>query len=275
MRQLSDGGNSGEALVLEALANHDRVPDAHAGGPVDESRPVRDIPVDDTFWHRFLPGAVRFSAGGEPVASGLRRAERQSLGSAGDFRVREFAAGRWHARCALAKLGLGDVVLPRRSDGAPSWPAGIVGSIAHTVCEGRIYAIAAVARSNAVIALGVDVEAPSRLAPRVWPRLLTEYELEWLLSLPSAQRGPRVLERWCAKEAIAKANGCIGDLRQIEVHALASDSFTAAATPAKRLDAACALQPGDCYGTSKSNAAGWTFAVAARLAPEAAGVVPS
>ncbi|MDO9453365.1 MAG: 4'-phosphopantetheinyl transferase superfamily protein [Stagnimonas sp.] len=74
-------------------------------------------------------------------------------------RRESFLAGRAVAAAALQALGQSQPVL-RADDGAPRWPAGMVGSIAHNAA----FAIAIVAPASAVPALGVDVE-PDALLP--------------------------------------------------------------------------------------------------------------
>ncbi|MGW7821409.1 4'-phosphopantetheinyl transferase family protein [Streptomyces puniciscabiei] len=56
-------------------------------------------------------------------------------------RRREFATARVCARRALQALGLPPAPIPPGSNGAPQWPAGVVGSITHR----RRYCAAAVA----------------------------------------------------------------------------------------------------------------------------------
>lgn len=68
-------------------------------------------------------------------------------------RRQSFLAGRSVADAALQALGGAAPVL-RAADDAPLWPAGTVGSIAHSAA----FAIAIVAAASAVLALGVDVE---------------------------------------------------------------------------------------------------------------------
>lgn len=76
------------------------------------------------------------------------------LAAAAPRRVATFIAGR---HCAIHAMGLLGVEAPsviRGQIGAPKWPEGVVGSIAHT----DDMAIAAVARSHAAQSLGVDCE---------------------------------------------------------------------------------------------------------------------
>lgn len=115
-------------------------------------------------------------------------------------RRREFAAGRWCARQALARLGLPDVPLPPAPDRLPRWPAGVVGSIAHsdTIC------IAAVAWRERVQALGVDAEPWQPLDAELWPLIGTPTELRWLMRQPPRLRGYLMRALFSAKEATYK-----------------------------------------------------------------------
>lgn len=112
---------------------------------IDEGITVFELPPDgwaavaalDTAADRAPPWAVAIAD-----AEGWLGARRQS-----------FLAGRAVAAAALQAVGHSTPV-PRAEDGAPLWPAGIVGSIAHSAA----FAIAIVAPANAVLALAVDVE---------------------------------------------------------------------------------------------------------------------
>ena len=67
---------------------------------------------------------------------------------------RPSGAARLVARDLLARLGYPGVALPKSTSGAPRWPDGIVGSLAH---DERV-AIAAVAKQSDLAALGIDIE---------------------------------------------------------------------------------------------------------------------
>jgi 4'-phosphopantetheinyl transferase EntD len=73
---------------------------------------------------------------------------------------RATGAARWIARGLLADMGLNDVAILRASSGAPVWPAGITGSLAHD----NEMAVAAVAPVSHIASLGIDVE-PARPLP--------------------------------------------------------------------------------------------------------------
>ncbi|MGX1852344.1 4'-phosphopantetheinyl transferase family protein [Streptomyces sp. NPDC055299] len=92
--------------------------------------------------------------GDEPPAAALLPEEEPHVSRAVDKRVREFSAGRWCARRAMAGLGVPPVPVLPGPRGEPGWPAGLVGALTH--CEG--YAAAVVARSTEVLALGIDAE---------------------------------------------------------------------------------------------------------------------
>ncbi|MBY6218107.1 4'-phosphopantetheinyl transferase superfamily protein [Qipengyuania aquimaris] len=80
------------------------------------------------------------------------------------FRRRnEFAAGRAAVRMAAMADGTKPFAVPMGVDRAPVWPAGIVGSIAHTsdVC------LAAISRSKRYAAIGIDIEHCAALPPDI------------------------------------------------------------------------------------------------------------
>ena len=109
---------------------------------------------------------------------------------------RQSGAVRIVARDLLEQLGHTDAALPRLSNGAPQWPDGIVGSMAH---DKRV-AVAAVMPSTGSSYIGIDVEPAEPLPPKVMETIST----------PGEQRryDPDVLEGrilFCAKEAVYKA----------------------------------------------------------------------
>lgn len=114
----------------------------------------------------------------------------------------EFLTGRSCARRALAAIGVPAGPIPARQNGAPLWPAGVVGTITH--CEG--YRAAAVARATDLASLGVDAEPHAPLPDGVLRVIALPEEREWLGELAARSPGPhwdRLL--FCAKEAVYKA----------------------------------------------------------------------
>jgi 4'-phosphopantetheinyl transferase EntD len=69
-------------------------------------------------------------------------------------RRREFLRGRAAARRALLKIGTSASAIPIADDGAPIWPAGVIGSIAHK----RGLALVVAGRRTDFIAVGVDLD---------------------------------------------------------------------------------------------------------------------
>ena len=139
-------------------------------------------------------------------------------------RQREFALGRACARAALEKLGLGDAVIGRDTNGAPLWPDGIVGSITHT----KGYAAALVAESARFAGIGVDAERVGGVTRNLWPRLFDKAELDYLAALDDAAQACAATLIFSAKETSYKARGCSGPLvfQDIRITAQA-DGFTA------------------------------------------------
>jgi 4'-phosphopantetheinyl transferase EntD len=144
-------------------------------------------------------------AAGRALAMPLTARERKSLGTVSTDRALEFASGRAYAKRALSMLGIDNVDLPIGPNRAPVWPTGIVGSITHVRCgDGGMYA-AAIARTDVVQAIGIDLELEDSLDPHVWPYVVTQRELERILALPAGSRRKEAQYIWGAKEAVTKA----------------------------------------------------------------------
>src|SRR5215475_15727645 len=85
---------------------------------------------------------------------------------------RASGAARVAVRQLLARLGYPECPVPRAPSGAPIWPMGVVGSLAH---DARV-AVAAVGRSRDVAALGIDVEPAQCLPPELMDMIATPQE---------------------------------------------------------------------------------------------------
>ena len=155
---------------------------------------------------------------GQALAMPLTARERASLGAVDANRIREFESGRAYAKRALAMLGIRNVDLPIGPSRSPVWPIGVVGSITH-VQHGRngTYVAAAVARTDAVLAVGIDFEMEDSLHPHVWRHVLTKRELERILAFPVRTRRTEAQYIWCAKEATAKTVEQPFDPAELEV----------------------------------------------------------
>lgn len=120
----------------------------------------------------------------------------------------EFVTGRLCARKALAKLGIADFPILMTEDRAPVWPRDIVGSISHA--EG--YCGAAVARTESVLGVGLDIERVGRLPREDWKHVCTGQELSWIESLGGQQQHVSLAIVFSAKECVYKC------LYQLERH---------------------------------------------------------
>jgi 4'-phosphopantetheinyl transferase EntD len=135
--------------------------------------------------HRFIsPGDEYALLPQEAVAAWPEKARRRS------------GAARSVARELLGRVGNRAAAVPKAPSGAPIWPPGIVGSLAH---DSRV-AVAAIAPQRDFAAIGIDVE-PAEAPPReLVTTIATPAERE---SLHAYLYGGRLL--FAAKEAIYKA----------------------------------------------------------------------
>lgn len=115
-------------------------------------------------------------------------------------RVHQSRCARALAVDLLDAQGLVADSIPKGPVGEPIWPEGVVGSLAHT--EG--FAVAVVARRQACVALGVDVEPAQALPDDVAELVLRAEERGWA---ESVQRDEICASRmiFCAKECVHKA----------------------------------------------------------------------
>jgi 4'-phosphopantetheinyl transferase EntD len=109
---------------------------------------------------------------------------------------RASGAARIVARELLARLGHLQCPVPRAASGAPVWPPGVVGSLAH---DARV-AVATVGLAHDVGALGIDVEPAERLPPDLLDVVATPQER---LKIQDDPFDGRLL--FAAKEAVYKA----------------------------------------------------------------------
>jgi 4'-phosphopantetheinyl transferase EntD len=109
---------------------------------------------------------------------------------------RASGAARIVARQLLARLGYPECPIPRATSGAPVWPGDVVGSLAH---DARV-AVAAVAASRDVGALGIDIEPAECLPSELLDLVATPQER---LEIGDDPFQGRLL--FAAKEAVYKA----------------------------------------------------------------------
>ena len=150
-----------------------------------------------TLW----PTGVAFSeAATVGAAPGLWPAEAAYIARAAPKRAAEFAFGRACARAALGQLGIPPCAIAAGADRAPLWPTGICGSISHT--DG--YAAAAAALDRDFLGVGLDAEPAGRVAQKLWPKIATATEQEWLHGLGQERQAHAATLLFCAKEAFYK-----------------------------------------------------------------------
>jgi 4'-phosphopantetheinyl transferase EntD len=109
---------------------------------------------------------------------------------------RASGAARIVARELLADFGHIECAVPKAPSGAPIWPAGMVGSLAH---DHRV-AVAAIAKSYRFFALGIDIEPAEVLPSELLDIVATPQER---LQIRNDPYHGRLL--FAAKEAVYKA----------------------------------------------------------------------
>ena len=149
--------------------------------------------IDAIVWPGLLIGHRLISPGDEDA---LLAEEAASITTSLVAARRASGAARIVARELLARLGHARCPLPRGVSGAPVWPAGIAGSLAH---DDRV-AVAAVGLQADAGAVGIDVEPAVALPPDLLALVATPRELSRMADDPL--RG-RLL--FAAKEAVYKA----------------------------------------------------------------------
>jgi 4'-phosphopantetheinyl transferase EntD len=138
------------------------------------------------------------------LTSHLREHEASQVSGALRMRQLEFAAGRWCARHALARLELKVEELVNGPDRAPQWPDGVVGSISHCA-KPRARAVAVVARSGPIGGVGVDIEDASPLQSDIFDRVVSAVERRRLTTVDTATRMRTGKLIFSAKESYYKS----------------------------------------------------------------------
>ncbi len=109
---------------------------------------------------------------------------------------RASGAARIVARELLVRLGEPAQAIPKSTSGAPAWPAGVIGSLAH---DDRV-AAAALTTREVVTGLGIDVEPAQPLTADLLGIVATPSELRELRG-----DGIRARALFAIKEAVYKA----------------------------------------------------------------------
>ena len=145
-----------------------------------------------------VPGDLRVGcrAIGPDDEAALLPAEAQALTTTVAAARRASGAARRLARDLLADLGAPAGAILRSPTGAPSWPRGFVGSLAHD----EAVAVAVVARAASGAGLGIDVEPAESLPVDVAELVVTAAD-----RLGDAGDGLGARLAFVAKEAVYKA----------------------------------------------------------------------
>lgn len=114
-----------------------------------------------SLWTALLPASVVVATAEHDLDGNLADDERDAVAMALPERRAEFVTGRVLARQALAVLGIQWASIPVARSGAPVWPAGLVGTITHSVG----LRACAVARRGEHAGVGIDV-TPARPLPQ-------------------------------------------------------------------------------------------------------------
>lgn len=126
------------------------------------------------------------------------------LRDAGAIRRQEFAAGRYCARTAIAKLDdrRSGEAPGRGADGAPTWPAGLTGSITHA----GGFVSAAVARADRIDGLGIDTEriVTAEVAREIAELVTCPAELDRVAGMAGFDRATALSLCFSAKESLFK-----------------------------------------------------------------------
>lgn len=137
--------------------------------------------------------------------------EKLLLTAAAPARAQEIRAGRSTARVVMAELGFRPTAVMADANGAPLWPSGLCGSIAHS----RRHIAVAMCRIREFRSLGIDIE-DGRALGRASPDVASDVELRQLVSshvAPNGETAARLV--FSAKEAIFKCQAPITGLQTL------------------------------------------------------------
>lgn len=164
-------------------------------GTADPSRAERAL--DDAV-AAILPHDMRFAC--RAIRQGDRALlmpdEAASISSRKDSMRDASGAARHVARVLLAEMGFFGVSVLRAASGAPVWPAGVVGSLAHD----DDFAVAATASATSFAGMGIDIEPAEPLPAEVADILRIDRDV---LDGVDETLATRLL--FAAKEAVYKA----------------------------------------------------------------------
>jgi 4'-phosphopantetheinyl transferase EntD len=130
----------------------------------------------------------------------LTPSELKSISHCAEKRIQDFTRGRACAHRVLSELGIQNFSLLAGEKREPIWPAGITGSITHTVG----FAAAVAAPRSGIASIGVDCEIIESVDEELWSRICTPTEQARLMRMPVMERGRQAALIFAAKEAFYK-----------------------------------------------------------------------
>ena len=164
-----------------------------------------------------IPGVLighRMISTGDELA--LLPEEQRAFATSVDKVRRASGAARIVARRLMAQMGQLQQAVPKGASGAPVWPEGLVGSLAHN----SQVAVAALARRMDFSSLGIDVETAEPLEADLLDLIATPAERKAIANDPC---GGRLL--FAIKEAVYKAvhplDGVFLEHHDVEVNLVA------------------------------------------------------
>ena len=146
----------------------------------------------------FSRDVVAVEANPQTIQGVLRPEEEIRVRGCVPKRRREFRAGRLCAREAMRRLEGPDGPILWDAAGAPRWPEGITGSIAHADRH------CAVVLARDLPALGLDIERVADVEGPCWRLICVQQELAGLRSLASRERQKMAALLFSAKECFYK-----------------------------------------------------------------------
>ena len=179
-----------------------RLPDVQRAENEGQGEGSFDLSIHDPVFLRAIdalavPGLLighRVISQGDELA--LLREEMASLSFPAIERRRASGAARRVARELMNSMGFAGIPILRSTSGAPIWPAGVVGSMAH---DDRI-AVAAVGLRRDLDSVGIDIEPAAPLPPDMLELTVTPRERRAIADNPL---GAKLL--FAIKEAVYKA----------------------------------------------------------------------
>lgn len=143
---------------------------------------------------------IFFSTFEEQNPSSLDPVEKRYVKDSVEKRQKEYATGRWCAKKAMQKLGVGADMILVGPNNEPVWQNGVTGSISHA----NQAFCAAVAGVKDVQSIGIDIESRNRkISQEALDLILNDDEKSWLMKTGKNRRFFELMI-FSAKESVYK-----------------------------------------------------------------------